>query len=205
MLFKMRSAYSIAVLSAALTVAAVASAAYKAENAEVLVHAKGPLGLSIDGKSKKLIIEENDKTVTFKTFLNSIDTGNSMRNEHMQKRLGKVAKKDAQGKCERDTEGKPVWEEKPHLEIKLSVPKDKIDPAKGGTVEGTLSFHRVSKPQKVTYSVAGNRVSASFEFNVHDFFTPNEGYSKEDKEKLLCNTGVCAKPEVKVEVKFDYK
>lgn len=204
MLFKMRSAYSIAVLSAALTVAAVASAAYKADNAEVLVHAKGPLGLNIDGKSKKLIIEENDKTVTFKTFLNSIDTGNGMRNEHMQKRLGKVAKRGKEGKCERDDKGNPVWDDKPHLEIKLSVPKDKID-TKGGTVEGTLSFHRISRPQKVTYSVAGNRVTASFEFNVHEFFTANEGFSKEDKDKLLCNTGVCAKPEVKVEVKFDYK
>jgi hypothetical protein len=201
MLFKMRSAYSIAVLSAALTVAAVASANYKAENAEIVVHAKGPLGLNIDGKSKKLIIEENDKTVTFKTFLNTIDTGNGMRNEHMQKRLGKVAKKDPQGKCEMK-DGKPIWEE--HLEIKMSVPKDKIDP-KGGTVDGTLTFHKVSKTTKVAYEVDGNRVKAKFEFNVHDFFPVNEAFSKDDKEKLLCNTGVCAKPEVKVEVGFNYK
>jgi len=195
MFFKMRSAYFVAALSTALTVAAVASAAYKADNAEILVHAKGPLGLSIDGKSKKLIIEENDKTITFKTFLNTIDTGNGMRNGHMQNRLGKVVKKNAKGEIEKSE----------HFEIKLSVPKDKIDPQKGGTVDGTLTFHQVSVPTKVNYSIDGKRVSAKFELNVNSHFPVTEGFSKEDKEKLLCNTGVCAKPEVKVEVNFDYK
>lgn len=202
MLFKLRSAYFAAVISSALTVAAVASAAYKADNPEIVVHAKGPLGMSIEGKSKKLIIEETDKAVVFKTFLNTIDTANSMRNEHMAKRLGKVAKKDGEGKFERK-DGKPVWVD--HFEIKLSVPKGQVDPAKGGTVDGTLTFHQVSKPTKVTYTVDGNRVTAKFGFNVHDFFPPNEVFSKEDREKLLCNTGVCAKPEVTVDVKFNYK
>jgi len=203
MFFKMRSAYSVAVLSAALTVAAVASANYKAENAEIVVHAKGPLGMSIDGKSNKLIIDENEKTITFKTYLNTIDTGNGMRNEHMQKRMGKVIKKDAHGKAERDGDGKPVTVD--HFDIKLSVPKDKVDPAKGGTVDGTLTFHKVSLPTKVNYSVNGNRVSAKFEFNVNDFFPVTDGFTKAEKDKLLCNTGVCAKPEVKVEVNFNFK
>jgi polyisoprenoid-binding protein YceI len=203
MFFKMRSAYSVAVLSAALTVAAVASANYKADSPEIVVKAKGPLGMNIDGKSKKLIIEESDSTITFKTFLNTIDTGNGMRNEHMQKRLGKVAKRNAQGKVERDEEGKAKWQD--FFEIKLSVPKDKIDPAKSGDVNGTLSFHQVSKPVTVHYSVAGNRVSANFAFNVHEHFPVNDAFTKDDQDKLLCNTGVCAKPEVKVEVSFNYK
>ena len=63
----------------------------------------------------------------------------------------------------------------------------------------------MSVPTKVNYSIDGKRVSAKFELNVNSHFPVTEGFSKEDKEKLLCNTGVCAKPEVKVEVNFDYK
>lgn len=192
MFFKMRSAYSVAALSAVLTVAAVASAAYKAENASVVVHAKGPLGLNIDGKSSKLIVEETDKSVTFKTFLNTIDTGNGMRNTHMQKRLGHGH--NAKG------------DEVEMFAITLSVPKDKVDSKKGGSVTGTLTFHGVSKPVKVDYSIDGSKhVSAKFELNVFDHFPVTPKFSQDEKDKLLCNTGVCAKPEVKVEVSFDLK
>ena len=192
MFFKMRSAYSVATISAILTAAAVASAAYKAENPSVVIHAKGPLGLNIDGKSSKLVVEEGDKTVSFKTFLNTIDTGNGMRNTHMQKRLGHGFNAD----------GKEVE----MFEIKLSIPKDKVDSKKSGSVTGNLSFHGVSKPVKVEYSIDGSKhVSAKFEFNVFDHFPVTPKFSADDKDKLLCNTGVCAKPEVKVEVSFDLK
>lgn len=192
MFFKMRSAYSVAATSAILTVAAVASAAYKAENPSVVVHAKGPLGLNIDGKSSKLVVEETDKSVSFKTFLNTIDTGNGMRNTHMQKRLGHG----------HNAEGKEIE----LFAVTLSVPKDKVDSKKGGSVTGTLTFHGVSKPVKVEYSIDGSKhVSAKFDFNVFDFFPVTPKFTAEDKEKLLCNTGVCAKPEVKVEVSFDLK
>jgi polyisoprenoid-binding protein YceI len=192
MFFKMRSAYSVAAISAVLTVAAVASAAYKAENPSVVVHAKGPLGLNIDGKSSKLVVEESEKNVSFKTFLNTIDTGNGMRNTHMQKRLGHGFNAD----------GKEVE----MFGITLSVPKDKVESKKSGTVTGTLNFHGVSKPVKVDYSVDGSKhVSAKFEFNIFDHFPVTPKFTADDKEKLLCNTGVCAKPEVKVEVSFDLK
>lgn len=181
MFFKMRSAYSVAAISAVLTVAAVASAKYKAGNPEILVHAKGPLGLRIDGKSHKLSIEEGEKSVTFRTFVNTIDTGNGMRNEHMQKRLGQI------------------------LDITLTVPKDKADPKKSGSVGGLLNFHGVSKPVTVNYTVDGSHVNAKFSFNVFDHFPVNDKFSKDDQDKLLCNTGVCAKPGVDVEVNFDVK
>src|SRR4051812_35902270 len=87
MSFKMRSTYFAAALSAVLTVAAVASAKYKAHDPKILVHPKGPAGMAIEGKSNKLMIDEDDKNVTFKTFLNTIDTDNSMRNKHMQERF----------------------------------------------------------------------------------------------------------------------
>ena len=192
MFFKMRSAYSVAAISATLTVAAVASAAYKAENSSVVIHAKGPLGLNIEGKSSKLSVEETEKSVKFTTFLNTIDTGNGMRNTHMQKRLGHGFNAD----------GKEIE----LFAISLSIPKDKVDSKKGGSVSGTLTFHGVSKPVKVDYSVDGSKhVSAKFEFNVFDHFPVTPKFSADDKEKLLCNTGVCAKPEVKVDVSFDLK
>src|SRR5450432_2876614 len=122
MFFKTRSAHSVAAISAILTVAAVASASYKAENPSVVIHAKGPLGLNIDGKSSKLVVEESEKSVSFKTFLNTIDTGNGMRNTHMQKRLGHGFSAD----------GKEIE----MFEIKLTLPKDKVSSKKGGSVDG---------------------------------------------------------------------
>jgi len=87
------------------------------------------------------------------------------------------------------------------------VPKDKIDEKKGGTVPGSLNFHGVTKPVSVDYSVKdGKRVEAKFSFNLLEHFPlVKEKFTQEDKDKLLCNTGVCAKPEVKVEVNFDFK
>jgi len=90
--------------------------------------------------------------------------------------------------------------------ITLSVPKDKVDSKKSGAVSGDLTFHGVTKKVKVDYSIDGSKhVSAKFEFNVFDYFPVTPKFSAEDKDKLLCNTGVCAKPEVKVDVSFDLK
>ncbi|MEI9938142.1 MAG: YceI family protein [Pseudomonadota bacterium] len=144
MFFKMRSAYFVAALSAVLSVAAVASAKYKAQDPKIQVHAKGPGGMKIDGKSPKLIIDEDDKSVTFKTFLNTIDTGNGMRNEHMQER----------------------FEAAKYPDIKLTVDKDKIDDKKGGSLPGTLTFHGVAKKVDVKYDVKGKHVHAGFNFDV---------------------------------------
>jgi polyisoprenoid-binding protein YceI len=147
MFFKMRSAYFVAALSAVLSVAAVASAKYKAQNSKVLVHAKGPAGMKIEGKSSNLVIDEGEKSVTFKTFLNSIDTDNGQRNKHMQER----------------------FEAEKFPDIKLTVDKDKIDEKKGGKVSGSLKFHGVSKPVEVSYAVNGKHVHASFGLNVGDY------------------------------------
>jgi len=177
MFFKMRSACFVAALSMVLSVAAVASAKYKAQNAKVLVHAKGPAGMKIEGKSSNLVIDESDTTVTFKTFLNSIDTENGQRNKHMQERF----------ECDK------------HPNITLTVDKDKIDTKeKSDThVKGSLKFHGVSKEVNVTYSVKGKHVHAAFgPFNVSD-----HGID----EKKLCAFGVCADKMVKVEVDFDLK
>ena len=136
----MRSAYFVAALASVLTVAAAASATYGAQNSKIQVHAKGPAGMSIEGVSSTLKIEEDDKNVKFKTFLNTIDTKNSKRNDHMQDRL----------------------EAKKHGAIVLSVAKGLIDAKKGGSVPAKLMFHGVEKDVTVKYDVSGKHVHASF-------------------------------------------
>src|SRR5258706_8052895 len=174
MSFKIRSIYSTAAISAVLTVAAVASAKYKADNSKIVFHAKGPGGLAIEGKSSTLKISEDDKSVTFLTYMNTLDTGISKRNEHMLKR----------------------FKASENPEIKLTVARDNVDPKKGGTVPGTLHFHGVEKPVKVSYSVDGKHVSAHFGFNIKD-----HGITDDD----VCEMHVCAKPDVTVNVDFDLK
>ena len=172
MLFKIRSVYFTAAISAVLTVAAVASANYKASGPEINFHAKGPGGLAINGKSTKLLIDEDDKTITFKSFLNTMDTGIGKRNDHMQERFN-AAK---------------------YPEITLTVPKDKVSTKGSGTVSGTLTFHGKPKPVTVTYSVKDGKVEASFNINVADYGI--------DPEKDLCRFQVCAKPDVSIDVHF---
>jgi hypothetical protein len=200
MFFKMRSACYAAAISTVLTVAAVASAKYAASAPKILVHAKGPAGMSIDGESKTLKIDENDNTVTFRTYLNTIDTKNGGRNTHMQQRLGKIVKKDTDGKPKKDKDGKVEMQD--HFEISLSVPKDKLDLTKGsGTVPGTLSFHAVSKAVTVKYELSKDKhVKASFGFDVIQHGVKEEDLCFEPKTK-----SICAKARVEIEVEFDLK
>ena len=176
MSFKMRSAYFVAALSAALTVAAVASAKYSADAPKIQVHAKGPAGMSVDGTSSTLKIEEDDKNVTFKTFLNTIDTKNSKRNEHMQER----------------------FEAKKFGAVTLTLPKDKVSSTKGGTVNGTLNFHGQPKDVSVKWDVSGKHIHATFGFDVTKHGVKEEDLCFEPKTK-----SICAKTHVDVEVDFD--
>lgn len=199
MLFKMRSAYFAAVLSSVLTVAAVASAKYGAANSKIQVHAKGPAGMSIDGTSSTLKVDEDEKNVTFKTYLNTIDTKNSGRNGHLQQRLGRVAKKDKDGKPKKNDKGEVEMEDR--FEIRVVVPKDKVDITKGaGTVDGTLVFHDVSKPVSIKYEIKDKHVNASFGFDVLKHGVREEDLCFEPKTK-----SICAKAHVDIEVEFDLK
>ena len=137
MFFKMRSAYFVAAISTVLTVAAVASAKYKAHDPKIQVHAKGPAGMSIDGVSTTLKIEQDDKFYKFKTYLNTIDTKNSKRNDHMQERL----------------------EAKKYGSIVLSVPASQVDAKKSGSFKGQLMFH--GKEKDVDGDLFGQRQAHS--------------------------------------------
>jgi len=176
MFFKMRSAYVVAALSTVLTVAAVASAKYKAQDPKIQVHAKGPAGMSIDGVSKTLKIDQDDKSYRFKTYLNTIDTKNSKRNDHMQDRL----------------------EAKRYGEIVLSAPLAAVDPKKGGAFKGQLMFHGKEKEVDVKYSVSGKHIHATFGFDVTHHGVKEEDLCFEPKTK-----SICAKTRVDVEVDFD--
>lgn len=176
MSFKIRSAYFAAAVSAALTVAAVASANYKLAAPHITMRAKGPLGLKIVGNSSKLDIAEDEKTVTFSTELTSIKTGNDTRDSHMKERF-EAAKFNA---------------------ITLTVPKDKI--AKSGTIPGTLKFHGQSKPVKVVYEVGDKHVKAHFDFNVN-----HHGVEEKKLCAIETTKTGCADPGVTIEVEFDLK
>ena len=178
MFFKMRSAYFVAAISTVLTVAAVASAKYKAQDPKIQVHAKGPAGMSIDGVSNTLKIEQDDKFYKFKTYLNTIDTKTGKRNDHMQERL----------------------EAKKHGAIILSVPLTLVDPKKSGSFKGQLMFHGKEKEVDVTYSVNGKHVHATFGFDVTKHGVKEEDLCFEPKTK-----SICAKTRVDVEVDFDLK
>jgi len=176
MFFKMRSAYFAAALASVLTVAAVASAKYKAQNPKIQVHAKGPAGMKIEGVSNTLKIDEDEKVVKFKTYLNTIDTKNGKRNDHMQNR----------------------FEAKKHGEIVLSVPRTLADPKAGNTVDGKLRFHGVEKDVKVKYDVSGSHIHAAFSFDV-----THHGINKKDLCFEPTTESICAQVLVSVEVDFD--
>jgi len=178
MFFKMRSAYFVAAISTVLTVAAVASAKYKAHDPKIQVHAKGPAGMSIDGVSNTLKIEQDDKFYKFKTYLNTIDTKNSKRNDHMQERL----------------------EAKKYGSIVLSVPASQVDAKKSGSFKGQLMFHGKEKDVDGTYSVNGKHIHATFGFDVTKHGVKEEDLCFEPKTK-----SICAKTHVDVEVDFDLK
>jgi polyisoprenoid-binding protein YceI len=170
-MFKNRVAYFAIVLSG-LTSVTMAFAKYKIDKPSISFHAHGPGGLKIDGKSSSLKIDEDEKTVTFKTFMNTLDTGIGMRNDHMQKR----------------------FKAGDYPEITLTVPKDKANPKAGGSTPASLTLHGQTRPVTVRYKVDGNHIDATFDVNLN-----NHGITDED----LCELGVCAKPDVAVEVRFD--
>lgn len=198
MLFKMRSAYFVAALSAALTVAAVASAKYAVSGKpSIVATAKAPFG-TFTANSSSLRIEEDDKNIIFISHLNSFATGNEGRDKHMKERIGKVQKIGPNGKPEVNDKNEPVMED--HFEIRLTVAKDKVDPKKSGTVPGVLKFHRVSKPVTVNYTVEGDKITAKFDLNVVEHGVPDTNLCFIPKPK-----SICADPKVAVAVTFNFK
>jgi hypothetical protein len=144
MFFKMRSAYFVAAMSTVLTVAAVASAKYGAHKSHIAFTATGPLGMGIEGTVEKLAVEEDDKTITFKTSIADVKTGIPQRDSHL----------------------KTIIKEHP---VKLVLSKDQLDskPKKGGTVTGSLTLNNKKKDVPVKYDIDGAKhVTATFDFDL---------------------------------------
>jgi polyisoprenoid-binding protein YceI len=144
MFFKMRSAYIVAAMSAVLTVAAVASAKYKAENKAIVVKAVGPASMKFDGKSSSLVIDETDTTVTFKSMLNEFKTGIDMRDGHIAKRF--------------DTAKYP--------DVKLTIQKADVEGKPSGKVKGELAYHGKKSSVDVNYKITDKHVHADFGFDI---------------------------------------
>ena len=189
MFFKMRSAYFVATLASVLTVAAVASAKYSVTAPKILMKAKGPVGVKIDGESNDLTFIEGETNFIFKTKLSKMDTKNPGRNEHMKTR----------------------FEASTFDEITLSVPKDKVDISntpkdKEGNdvprwVKGTLKFHGIEREKLVIgYTVKDKRVNAFFTFDVLKHNIPEKNLCFEPRTK-----SICAQKDVELKVEFTVK
>jgi polyisoprenoid-binding protein YceI len=164
-------------LSLALAVG-VAHAAVKGGGG-IVFHAKGPMGLKIDGTGP-LNVEEVDGKIKLTVPFAKLDTKMEMRNKHMRERM--------------HADKFPM--------VTFSVERSKLTfPADGqestGKAVGTLDFHGVSKPLPFTYKAkrSGNTyaVSGDMAFNVG-----HHGV----KEDSLCEMKICAKPDVAVHVDF---
>jgi len=175
-MLKIRSFFFTAAASAVFTVAAVAAAKYKIAGPSIAFNASGPGGLAINGKSSSLKISEDDKNITFTTFMNTLDTGIGMRNDHMQEK----------------------FEAKKFATVVLVVPQSSVDAKDKGDTKfsGKLTLHGVTNSVDGIYKVKGGHVTA---------ILPDVDVSKygiKPKEDL-CRFGACASPNVKVTVQFD--
>lgn len=142
-------------------------------------HAKGPMGLKIDGHGPLAVAEEAGLVKLTVPFA-KLDTGMEMRNKHMRERMHADKNPTVSFQVERS---------------KLSFPED------GKTVEGkaqgTVILNGVSKPAAITYKAAraGTTFTVSGDLAVN---VTHHGIKEDD----LCEMGVCAKPDVKIHVDF---
>jgi len=174
---KIRSKVSIGLLSSAMCVAAFAHAAGKYSKAggpsAVLFQAKGPGGLTIDGKVPDVAIaHEEGADLVFKVDLNKLTTGIGLRDDHTKAMLRTKDPKFAMAE----------------LRVpKGSVGLDKHDGKGKFTLNGKtndLAFKYKATEEKGNYNL-----EAKFQFNITDYGV---------KEEQLCRFEVCAKPLVQV-------
>lgn len=169
-------------LCATVLVAGMAHAALHGSG-KLEFHAKGPMGLKIDGTGPLSVTEEGG-ILKFSSPFAKLDTGMELRNKHMRERMHAGKHPTVTFQIERS---------------KLKVPADgqQISVEKKDGVTGTVQLNGVSKPVTIAYKAkrVGNEftVAGGFDINVS-----NHGISEKD----LCEMGVCAKPDVTIVVSF---
>jgi polyisoprenoid-binding protein YceI len=142
-------------------------------------HAKGPMGLKIDGTGP-LTVAEDGGLLKFTSPFAKLDTGMDMRNKHMRERMHADKHPNVTFQVERS---------------KLKFPTD--GQSVEGKAEGSIQLNGVTKPAAFTYKAAraGATYTVSGDLGVN---VTNHGIKEDD----LCEMGVCAKPDVKVHVTF---
>jgi polyisoprenoid-binding protein YceI len=164
-------------LSLALAVG-VAHAAFKGAG-KMTFEATGD-GIDMKGNGPLRVSEDVPGQIVISVPIDKIDTGMTLRNTHMVERL----------------------KGKRHPAITLTVARSALKlPEAGksvsGKVDGKLKFAGVEKPASVEYTAtqAGNaiKVKGKLKTNVYA-----HGIEKGD----ICQIGVCAAPELKIEAEF---
>jgi polyisoprenoid-binding protein YceI len=149
----------------------------KTGGAEGGFHAKGPAGLAIDGRTSEVEIADDGTTVTITVRLAYIDTGMSLRNDHMKEDL-EVTKY-------------------PTAAIRVARSGLKIGGG-NGDAKGSLTIHGVTKDVTFHYDAtkAGDTLSVkgSTSINVNDYGVKPRTYA-----------GITIKPDVAVYANFQAK
>jgi polyisoprenoid-binding protein YceI len=164
------------VLIACATLALPATAAFTSNGSGSLrFHAAGPAGLTIHGEGHGLGAKENDGRVEISAPVTSLETGISLRDDHLKRAL----------EVKKYPEARLVFER-----AKLQLPADPGEST--GTVEARLTLHGVTRPTRVTYrakrSGSDYRVEGQFVIDVTQFAIEQP-----------CYLGVCVDKTVKIE------
>jgi len=119
----------------------------------VVFHAEGSPGfLTFDGKTSELTVEDDGTTLSFIVPMDTVETGLSLRDQHMRDNYVETAK---------------------YPNVVLKVAKADVSwPDSGkskGEVKASFTAHGVDKPVTVTYTIKrsgeGYQVKASFPFD----------------------------------------
>jgi polyisoprenoid-binding protein YceI len=170
---------SLSLVSAAMLVAAVASAKLaKAGGGTSSFHAGGPAGMSIDGTSSDVNISDDGSTVTVTVGMNALTTGISLRDKHMKDALETDKFSSSSISVSRGS---------------LKIPGTGAESS--GDISGSMKLHGQSKNQSFHYSAKNDggviSVTATTTVNMSDYGIKPPSY-----------LGVTVKNEVAVTTKF---
>ncbi|MGZ6124784.1 MAG: YceI family protein [Myxococcales bacterium] len=166
---------------ALLTEGAIALS-YAPESSSVIVLARGPAGLRIEGRGSEVSLEEDGSALTFKVPLAPLETGIGLRDLHLRQMLEAEKYPAATLRISRSS---------------LIFPREN-EPAEG-TADGDLTLHGQSRPVKVQYRAelgadGITKVRGSLQLDVRDFDIKTPSY-----------LGVTVAPKVEVKVELAVK
>lgn len=175
-----RSTLPTATVALGLTTAVVAGATLtKTGSSRVEFRAKGPVGMTIIGRTRDLEVSDSRKTLVVKVPLRNLKTGIGLRDRHMKEKYLEVDR---------------------YPDARLSVAHSALQfPGKGATLEasaiGRFTLHGVSRNVHFRYKAKGKsngyRIEGLLHVNMHDYGIRVPSY-----------LGVTVKPDVAVKVQF---